>query len=86
LAPTVEITATRFCYPGGILQLFHRQDQQILRLPAAAAAVRSLQQILQINIIINEQFSSENRGSHGRRVQHQQRVSCNKSVVKVGGA
>jgi hypothetical protein len=85
LAPTVEITATGFCYPGGILQLFHRQDQQILRLPAAAA-VRSLQQILQINIIINEQFSLENRGSHRRRVQHQQRVSCSKSVVKVGGA
>jgi hypothetical protein len=41
LAPTVGIAATGFCYPGGILQLFHRryqqiflhhQDQQILRL------------------------------------------------------
>jgi hypothetical protein len=39
----VGIAATGFCYPGGILQLFHRQDQQILRLPAAA--VRSVQQI-----------------------------------------
>jgi hypothetical protein len=29
LAPTVGIAATGFCYPGGILQLFHRQDQQI---------------------------------------------------------
>jgi hypothetical protein len=29
LAPTVGITATRFCYPGGILQLFHRRYQQI---------------------------------------------------------
>jgi hypothetical protein len=38
LAPTVEIAATGFCYPGGILQPFHRQDQQILRLPTAAAA------------------------------------------------
>jgi hypothetical protein len=28
---------TRFCHPGGILQLFHRQDQQILRLPTAAS-------------------------------------------------
>jgi hypothetical protein len=52
LAPTVGIAATGFCYPGGILQafidkinkffidkirkLFHRQDQQILRLPTAA--------------------------------------------------
>jgi hypothetical protein len=44
LAPTVGIAATGFCYPGGILQIFHRQDQQIFhrqdqqifRLPAAA--------------------------------------------------
>jgi hypothetical protein len=51
LAPTVGSAATGFCYPGGILQLFHRQDpssfhrqdQQIWRLPRAAA--RSLQQI-----------------------------------------
>jgi hypothetical protein len=34
----VGIVATGFCYPGGILQLFHRQDQQILRLRTAAAA------------------------------------------------
>jgi hypothetical protein len=40
----VGIAATGFCYPGGILQLFHRQDQQILRLPAAAV-VKSVQQI-----------------------------------------
>jgi hypothetical protein len=25
----VGIAATGFCYPGGIFQLFHRQDQQI---------------------------------------------------------
>jgi hypothetical protein len=37
LAPTVGIAATGFCYPGGILQLFHRQDQQILWLPTEAA-------------------------------------------------
>jgi hypothetical protein len=37
LAPTVGIAATGFCHPGGILQLFHRQDQQILRLPIATA-------------------------------------------------
>jgi hypothetical protein len=58
LAPTVGIAATGFCYPGGILQIFHRQDQQIFhrqdqetfhrqdqqisRLPRAA--VRLLQQ------------------------------------------
>jgi hypothetical protein len=52
LAPTVGIAATGFCYPGGILQffhrhdqqvfhrqdqqIFHRQDQQFLRLPTAA--------------------------------------------------
>jgi hypothetical protein len=29
LAPTVGIAATGFCYPGGILQLFHRRYQQI---------------------------------------------------------
>jgi hypothetical protein len=37
LAPTVGIAVTGFCYPGEILQLFHRQDQQILRLSTAAA-------------------------------------------------
>jgi hypothetical protein len=53
LALTVGIAATGFCYPGGILQLFHRRDQQILRLPTAA--VRSLQQIriLEIDFIIS---------------------------------
>jgi hypothetical protein len=30
LAPTVGIAVTGFCYPGEILQLFHREDQQIL--------------------------------------------------------
>jgi hypothetical protein len=29
LTPTVGIAATGFCYPGGILQLFHRRYQQI---------------------------------------------------------
>jgi hypothetical protein len=29
LAPTVGIAVTGFCYPGGIFQLFHREDQQI---------------------------------------------------------
>jgi hypothetical protein len=38
----VGIAATGFCYPGGILQLFHRQDQQILRLPTAATARSNL--------------------------------------------
>jgi hypothetical protein len=38
LAPTVGIAVTEFCYSGGIFQLFHRQDQQILRLRTAAAA------------------------------------------------
>jgi hypothetical protein len=37
LAPTVGIATTGFCHPGGILQLFHRQDQQILWLPTAAS-------------------------------------------------
>jgi hypothetical protein len=32
LAPTVGIATTGFCYSGGILQLFHQEDQQILRL------------------------------------------------------
>jgi hypothetical protein len=49
----VGIAATGFCYPGGILQLFHRQDQQIFKLLTAAA--RSLQQIhmLEIDFIIS---------------------------------
>jgi hypothetical protein len=42
LTPIVGSAATGFCYLGGILQLFHRQDQQILRLPTASA--RSFQQ------------------------------------------
>jgi hypothetical protein len=33
----VGSATTRFCHPGEILQLFHQQDQQILRLPIAAA-------------------------------------------------
>jgi hypothetical protein len=40
LAPTVGIAATGFCYPGGILQLFYRQDQQILWLPTAVVRLR----------------------------------------------
>jgi hypothetical protein len=54
LAPTVGTAAIEFCYPGGILQLFHREDQQISRLPIAAT--RSLQQIhpLQVEFIINK--------------------------------
>jgi hypothetical protein len=55
LAPTVGIAATGFCHPGGVLQLFHREDQQISRLPIAAA--RSLQQIhlFQGDFIINKE-------------------------------
>jgi hypothetical protein len=46
LAPTVGIAVTRFCYPGGILQIFHRQDQQVLRLPTAASGgLINLQQV-----------------------------------------
>jgi hypothetical protein len=37
LTPTVGIAATGFCNPGGILQLFGRENPQILRLPTAAA-------------------------------------------------
>jgi hypothetical protein len=33
----VGIATTGFCHPGRILQLFHRQDEQILRLPTATA-------------------------------------------------
>jgi hypothetical protein len=36
------ITTTGFCYLDGILQLFHRQDQQILWLPTAATARSNL--------------------------------------------
>jgi hypothetical protein len=50
LAPTVGITATGFCYPGGILHLFCRQDQQILWLSIAAAI--SFQQIQKGSIIV----------------------------------
>jgi hypothetical protein len=39
LAPTVGIAATGFYHPGGILQPFRRQDQQILRLPTAARSL-----------------------------------------------
>jgi hypothetical protein len=45
LAPTVGIAATGFCYPGGILQLFHRQDQQILRLPDNSSQIVSTDRI-----------------------------------------
>jgi hypothetical protein len=49
LAPTVGIATTGFCYPGGILQLFYREDQEILRLPTAAP--RLFQQIASCRII-----------------------------------
>jgi hypothetical protein len=44
LAPTVGIAATGFFYPGGILQLFYREDQQILRLPIAATSNKQQRQ------------------------------------------
>jgi hypothetical protein len=54
LAPTVGIAATGFCYPGGILQLFHRQDQQILRLPIAAARSHLANPSFLANFVINQ--------------------------------
>jgi hypothetical protein len=38
LAPTVGIAATGFCYPGGILQLFHRRYQQIFSTSTRSAS------------------------------------------------
>jgi hypothetical protein len=49
LAPTVGIVVTGFCYPGGIFQLFHRQDQQFF-----AAADSSSNQIASALFIIFE--------------------------------
>jgi hypothetical protein len=34
----VGIAATGFCYPGGILQIFHQQDQQVVRLSIVASS------------------------------------------------
>jgi hypothetical protein len=48
LAPTVGIVATGFCYPGGILQLFHRQDQQIFHQEDQQIFHRQDQQILRL--------------------------------------
>jgi hypothetical protein len=45
----VGITATGFCYPDMILQLFHRQDQEILRLSTTAEAGSSTFSIDKIN-------------------------------------
>jgi hypothetical protein len=64
LAPTVGIAATGFCYPGGILQLFRRQDQQILWLPAAA---RSLQQITSCRIIFISDININDHIHHPQR-------------------
>jgi hypothetical protein len=38
LAPTVGIAATGFCYPGGILQLFHWRYQQIFSTSSRSTA------------------------------------------------
>jgi hypothetical protein len=62
LAPTVGIATTGFCHPGGILQLFHREDQQILRLPTAVA--RSLQQIASYRIIFISEININYRLHH----------------------
>jgi hypothetical protein len=48
LAPTVGIAATGFCNPGGILQLFHRQDQQFFHRQDQQIFYRQDQQILQL--------------------------------------
>jgi hypothetical protein len=65
LAPTVGIAATGFCHPGGILQLFHREDQQILWLPTAAA--RSLQQISSCRIIFLSEININDHIHHLQR-------------------
>jgi hypothetical protein len=49
LAPTVWIAVTGFRYPGGILQLFHREDQKFLQLPNSSS------QIVSAEFIINNQ-------------------------------
>jgi hypothetical protein len=47
----VGIAATGFYHPDGILHLFHRQDQQILWLPTAAARSHRLAGLAPFTVI-----------------------------------
>jgi hypothetical protein len=70
LAPTVGIAATGFCYPGEILQLFHRQDQQVLRLPTVAARSHQIISSTLANLVSNIKIIGGKIGS-GAQAEHQ---------------
>jgi hypothetical protein len=66
LAPTVGIAATGFCYSGGILQLFHREDQQILRLQQQPDRFNKFSDMVIIDkIFVNNLIASALQDSSG---------------------
>jgi hypothetical protein len=66
LAPTVGIAATGFCYPGGILQSFHREDQQILRLQQQPDSFNKFfDMVIMDKIFINNSIASALQDSSG---------------------
>jgi hypothetical protein len=75
LAPTVGIAATGFCYPGGILQAFHRQDQQIFSSTRSAnftAADNRSSQIDSTEFIINTSYHLHRQDLHRFIVKNRQ--------------
>jgi hypothetical protein len=81
------IAATGFCHPGGILQFFHLEDQQILWLPLAA--VKSLQQnsspTSTIIYIVKIFTASSSRINLWSALSRQQPASfCNQICIRAG--
>jgi hypothetical protein len=68
LAPTVGIAATGFCHLGGILQLFHRQYQQIFSISSRStnftAADNRSSQIDSTEFIINISYHLHRQDLH----------------------
>jgi hypothetical protein len=57
------IATTGFCHPGGILQLFHRQDQQILRLLTAATVRSHLADQSSLTVFIIKKYAQIGRSN-----------------------
>jgi hypothetical protein len=80
LAPTVGIAATGFCYPGGIFQLFYRQDQQILRLPTAADRSHQITSSASASLFIVSKIFVNAEGCAGQIALAPYRHRCSDSV------
>jgi hypothetical protein len=80
LTPTVRIAATGFCNPGEILQLFHREDQQILWLPDSSSQIVSTERISLDRLHRRNQRQLSSTSSRSSRLRRQQSPSSSKST------